>query len=196
MPPAAPGLTSMEGHPAVPGLRAQDGLVVIEGALHGTEGHRAAGTALRERQDGAPRDGEDGALRGQDRGRPCRATTLARSPGAGRAGTAAGHPCTAPPRWTYGHSVSAAGTGHGLPEQPCLHPASPTGSFPISGARMLPSHRAAAGWEATHPHEALGAGTTMSRMGATSCWSCSPEGTWQGPAPPLPSPIPSPPKSG
>lgn len=51
--PTAPGLTSVEGHPAVPGLRARDGFVIVEGALHGTERHRATGAALRERQDGA-----------------------------------------------------------------------------------------------------------------------------------------------
>lgn len=61
------------------------------------------------------------------------------SPGAGRAGTAAGRPCTAPPRWTCGHSISKAGPGHGLPE-PRRTPRPPQG-LPLSpGSRMPLSH--------------------------------------------------------
>lgn len=46
-------LTSVEGHPAIAGGGAQDGPVVVQGALHGPEGHGAAGTALWEHRDGA-----------------------------------------------------------------------------------------------------------------------------------------------
>lgn len=42
----APGLTSVEGHPLVPRRLPQDGLGVVQGTLHGPEGHRAAGARL------------------------------------------------------------------------------------------------------------------------------------------------------
>lgn len=115
-----------------------------------------------EQQDAAPWDGDDAAPGGRDRGWPCRATALAGSPGAGRAGTAAGRPCTAPPRWTWGHSVSTAGLGHGVPKQPGRHPASPAGTLPVCGAKMPPSHQTAAGLGVTW---VVPTGTTVSRMG-------------------------------
>lgn len=88
-----------------------------------------------------------------------------RSPGAGRAGTAVGRPCTAPPRRSCGHRVSTEGLGHGPLEHPCLHPTSPTGTLPVLGARSPPSHRAEARLGVMHPHGGAGAGTTKSPMG-------------------------------
>lgn len=122
----------MERHPAVAGGGAQDGPVVVEGALHGPEGHGAAGAALREHQDGA-----QGPARGSGTAtsvpRRCR-----RSPGAGRAGTAAGPPCTAAPRCSWGHSDTVS------PPCPLQGPPSP-------GPRW---HRAAPGLGVTRPHRA------------------------------------------
>lgn len=96
----SPGLTSVEGHPAVAGGGAQDGSVVVERALHGPERHGAAGAALGERHDGAPRSPRGlGTARWLSR-------RSRRSPAAGRAGTAAGPPCTAAPRCSWGRSDS------------------------------------------------------------------------------------------
>lgn len=196
MPPAAPGLTSMEGHPAVPGLRAQDGLVVVEGALHGTEGHRAAGAALRERQDGAPAGwgGRSPAGPGPGPAMPChdpRALTWS-----WQSRYCRGSPVHGSSSVDLRPQRQRGGDGARPPRAALPAPCVPHGDIPhLRGQDAAePPSCSRVGSDASP--RGSGSGDHDVPRGATSCWSCSPGWTWQGPAPPPPSSIPSPPKSG
>lgn len=145
----------MEGHPAVPGRRAQDGLVVVEGALHGTEGHRAAGAALWEWQDGAPPV--------RDRGRPWRCR-IPRNAHLELAEPVL--PWVARARLLLGGAAATAsarrGRGMAPSSIPACTPRPPRGLSPSLGPGH---HRAEARLGVMHPHGGAGAGTTKSPMG-------------------------------